>query len=82
MRLTATDPGALAAEIRGALGAPGLGTLTIDLDAAELIEDDIAPVLRRAVAAAESAGIELFLRATRPGPQRWLRRNGLGGGES
>lgn len=82
LRLTAPEPGALAAEIRGALAAQGLGTLTIDLDGADFLEDAIAPVLRRAVAAAQAAGIEMLLQATRPGPQRWLRRNGLGGGVS
>lgn len=82
LRLTASEPAALAAEIRGALAAQGLGALTIDLDGADFIEDAIAPVLRRAAAAAEAAGIDLVLRATRPGPQRWLRRNGLGGGAS
>ena len=82
LRITTAEPAALAAEIRTALGAPGLGALTIDLDAADYIGDEIAPVLRRAGAAAEAAGIELLLVATRPGPQRWLRRNGLSGGDS
>jgi chemotaxis protein methyltransferase CheR len=75
-----SDPSALAAEIRAAMSAPGLGTLTLDLDAADYLDDAVAPVLKRAVAVAESAGIELLLHATRPGPQRWLRRNGLAGG--
>jgi chemotaxis protein methyltransferase CheR len=80
VRVSAADPGALAEGIRVALGEPGVGTLTIDLDTAEYLDDTVAPVLRRASAAAESAGIELVLWATRPGPQRWLRRNGLAGG--
>ncbi len=81
LRLTSADPAGLAAEVRAALGAPGLRSLTIDLDAVDYLEDSVAPVLRRAGAAAEAAGIELSLRATRPGPQRWLRRNGLSGGD-
>lgn len=80
LRVTAAEPGALSASIRAALAAPGLGTLTIDLDGAEFLDDAVAPVLRRAGAAAETAGIALVLSATRPGPQRWLRRNGLAGG--
>lgn len=80
LRLTAADPAGLAAEVRAALAAPGLRRLTIDLDAVDYLDDSAAPVLRRAGAAAEAAGIELSLRATRPGPQRWLRRNGLSGG--
>jgi chemotaxis methyl-accepting protein methylase len=81
MRITAADPAGVAAEIRQALRAPGLTTLTIDLDAADYIDDEIAPVLKRACAAAGSVGIELLLRATRPGPARWLRRNGLARGD-
>lgn len=80
LRITTSDPTALAAEIRTALRAPGLGTLTLDLDAAEYLDDEVAPVLRRALAAAQSAGIDVALRAARPGPQRWLRRHGLAGG--
>jgi chemotaxis protein methyltransferase CheR len=80
MRVTTSDPAALAADIRAALRAPGLETLTIDLDTASFLDDAAAPVLKRAMAAAESAKIALSLRATRPGPQRWLRRNGLAGG--
>lgn len=81
LRLTSADPAGLAAEVRAALGAPGLRSLTIDLDAVDYLEDSVAPVLRRAGAAAQAAGIALSLRATRPGPQRWLRRNGLSGGD-
>ena len=81
LRIDAAEPATLAAEIRAALGAPGLGSLTVDLDAADYLGDEIAAVLRRAAAAAESAGIELVLHATRPGPQRWLRRHGLAEGE-
>lgn len=79
--MTAADPKTLSADLRSALAAPGLRALTVDLDGAEFLDDDVAPVLRRASAAAESAGIDLVLRAKRPGPQRWLRRHGLSGGD-
>ncbi len=59
------------------LGRHGLVRLTIDLDRAELLPDELAPVIRRARAAARAAGIEITLRATRPGAKRWLSRNGL-----
>jgi hypothetical protein len=49
----------------------------IDLDAAELLADELAPVLRRARAAARAAHVELALRATRSGTRRWLARHGL-----
>jgi hypothetical protein len=51
--------------------------LTVDLDRADLLGDDLAPVFRRARAAARSAGGDLFLRATRTGAKRWLARHGL-----
>jgi anti-anti-sigma regulatory factor len=81
VRVTATDAAALSAELGAALRAPGLSALTVDLDAATYLEDDAAPVLRRACAVASAGGIELSLRATRPGAKRWLRRNGFDGGE-
>lgn len=59
------------------LALPGLRALTVDLDGAELLDDDLAPVLRRAAAAARIAGIALALRASRPGARRWLARHGL-----
>lgn len=55
-------------------------TLTIDLDDATFLDDAIAPALRRAIAAAESAKITLDFRARRPGPRRFLARHRLGGG--
>lgn len=80
VRITVTAPAALSAEISAALRTPGLQTLTIDLDAAELLDDAVAPILRRAGTAAEHEGIQLHLRALRPGTQRWLRRHGLSRG--
>ncbi len=68
---------AVAAELTVRLGLPGLRALTIDLDGAELLPDDLAPVLRRAVSAAGTAGVTLELRATRTGARRWLVRHGL-----
>jgi hypothetical protein len=65
------------AELSARLAQPGLRSLTIDLDGADLLGDELAPVLRRARAAAHTAGIALAVRATRPGVRRWLARHGL-----
>jgi hypothetical protein len=71
------DARSLIADITARLAVSGLVRLAIDLDGAELLGDDLAPVLRRARAAAEAAGIELQLRATRVGARRWLARHAL-----
>jgi chemotaxis protein methyltransferase CheR len=75
----AGDPRAawLTGELSARLALPGLRTLIVDLDGAELLDDDLAPVLRRASAAARTAGIALELRASRPGARRWLARHHL-----
>jgi chemotaxis methyl-accepting protein methylase len=65
------------AELSARLAQPGLRSLVIDLDGADLLGDDLAPVLRRARAAARTAGIALAVRATRAGARRWLARHGL-----
>jgi chemotaxis protein methyltransferase CheR len=65
------------AELSARLAQPGLRSLTIGLDGADLLADDLAPVLRRARAAARTAGIALVVRATRAGARRWLARHGL-----
>ena len=67
------------AELSARFAQPGLRSLTIDLDGADLLGDDLAPVLRRARAAARAAGIALRVRATRTGARRWLGRHGLDG---
>jgi chemotaxis protein methyltransferase CheR len=82
VHIAVTDSSALRSEVATALSHGGLGALTIDLDAAPFLEDDVAPVLRRACAAAEAAGIRVVLRAERPGAKRWLRRNGLAGDDA
>lgn len=79
-RLSVSTGEALAAPLDAALRAPGLVELTLDLDAASFLDDDVAPVLRRAWAKATASGVRLVLRATRAGPQRWLRRHGFGDG--
>ncbi len=71
------DVAGVTAELSARFARPGLRTLTIDLDGATLIDDDLAPVLRRAGAAARTAGIALVVRATRAGGRRWLARHGL-----
>ena len=68
---------AVTAELTARLAITGLQRLVIDLDNAELLDDDLAPVLRRALAAARMAHVELVVRATRPGTRRWLARHEL-----
>ena len=65
------------AELTARLAIAGLRELIVDLDGADLLADELAPVLRRARAAAEAAHVALVLRATRPGARRWLARHGL-----
>jgi chemotaxis protein methyltransferase CheR len=72
----------LTAEIAARLALPGLRSLTIDVDGAELLDDELVRVLRRARAAAWTAEIRLVVRATRPGALRWIARHGLGDQES
>lgn len=76
-RVSTSTGSALEAPLDAAMRAPGLAELTVDLDAASFLEDDVAPVLEKARAKAAAAGVRLRLRATRPGTQRWLRRHGL-----
>ena len=70
-----------AAEVTNLLGdklaISGLRRLTIDLDSAVMLEDDLAPVIRRACAAARGAGVEIVICATRTGSKRWVSRHGL-----
>lgn len=72
----------LTAEISARLALRGLAWLTVDLDGAELLDDDLAPVLRRARAAAWTAGIRFAVAATRPGAVRWLNRHGFSADET
>lgn len=74
LRPTARD---VASAVSTRLAIVGLRRLVIDLDPAELLDDDIAPTLARARAAARAAGVELVLKATRAGTRRWLVRNAL-----
>lgn len=67
----------ITAELTSRLGIEGLQKLVVDLDAADQLADELAPVLRRARAVATAAGIELVVRATRTGARRWLARHGL-----
>lgn len=73
------DTRTLTADLAARLGLAGLVRLVVDLDGAELLGDDLAPVLRRARAAAAAAGVELVLRTTRAGARRWLARHALEG---
>jgi chemotaxis protein methyltransferase CheR len=66
----------LASELRAAM-AGGHGRVVVDLDGAELLDEDAAAVLRRAQRAARAAGTDLQMRAVKPGARRWLRRHGL-----
>jgi anti-anti-sigma regulatory factor len=67
----------VAKAIRGALAAGG--ELVVELDGARHLDDEIATVLRRALAAARASGVEARLVARRAGPRRWLARHGLEG---
>jgi chemotaxis protein methyltransferase CheR len=69
------------AELMARLAIVGLQRLVIDLDSAELLGDELAPVLRRARAASRAAHVELIVRATRTGARRWLTRHELDGDE-
>ena len=70
------------AELSARFAEPGLRGLTIDLDGADLLGDDLAPVLRRAKAAARAAGVAVTVRGTRAGARRWLSRHGLDEGDA
>jgi len=78
LRITGdADPDRLGADLGAVMAAPGLCRLIVDLDGADFVPDEVAPILRRARAAAGAAGIALELRASRGGARRWLRRHGL-----
>ncbi len=64
-------------ELMTRLAIPGLSRLVVDLDTADMLEDELAQVLRRARAAARAAQVTLILRATRTGSRRWLSRHHL-----
>jgi hypothetical protein len=68
------------ARLSAELGAAMSGTLDrviVDLDGAELLDDSLASVLRRARSAAMATGVEFVLRSQKPETLRWLRRHGL-----
>ena len=69
-------PDELALELRAGIEAAA-EALVVDLDGAEYLDDSVATVLRRAEAAAASAGVRFVLAATRVGPRRWLERHGF-----
>ena len=71
------DPAQVAAAISRAMAEAG-ERLVVDLDEASFLAEGVAPVLRRAGAAAAAAGLGFELCATRPGARRWLQRHGLG----
>ncbi|MCE9576240.1 MAG: protein-glutamate O-methyltransferase CheR [Deltaproteobacteria bacterium] len=71
------DPKRVADDLSRALARPRLAKLVVQLDAAEFLADELAPVLRRAKAAAAAAAVALEFAAVRPGAQRWLRRHGF-----
>jgi hypothetical protein len=72
----------LTAEIATRLALPGLRSLKIDINGAELLDDELVRVLRRARAAAWTAEIGFVVRATRPGALRWIARHGFGDHET
>lgn len=70
------DPAVVTAELRRAMGAR-VRRVVVELDEVDFLADEVASVLRRASAAAQAEGVAFALRATRPGPRRWLSRHGL-----
>lgn len=58
------------------------GRVIMDLDGAELMNDEAAAALRRAMSQAQVMGVDIVLRAGRPGPRRWLRRHGFAPAEA
>jgi chemotaxis protein methyltransferase CheR len=72
------DPAQVAAAISRAMAEAG-ERLVVDLDDASFLAEGVAPVLRRAAAAATAVGMIFELAATRPGARRWLARHGLAG---
>lgn len=76
--LTGTPDAATVTALLGErLAIGGLRRLTIDLDAAVMLEDALAAVIRRGCAAARGAGITIEIRATRTGAKRWVSRHAL-----
>ncbi len=73
------DSREVTAELTTRLAIVGLERLVIDLDGTTMIDDTLAPILRRARAAALAAGVELALHATKTGARRWLSRHDLDG---
>jgi chemotaxis protein methyltransferase CheR len=70
------DPAQVAAALSRAMAEAG-ERLVVDLDGASFLAEGVAPVLRRASAAAAAAGLRFELTATKPGARRWLSRHGL-----
>lgn len=70
-------PHELSALVGDRLSSPDIERLVIDLDSAEMLSDDLAPVLKRARAAATAEDVVVELVATKPGTKRWLSRHGL-----
>lgn len=71
------SPQDLLALISQRLSLPDIERLVIDLDSAEMLADELAPVLKRARAAGTAEGVAVDLIATKPGTKRWLSRHGL-----
>jgi chemotaxis protein methyltransferase CheR len=69
-------PQTIAADLRRAI-ARARRSVEVHLDEADFLDDSVAPVLRRAEAAAHAAGLAFTIAAERPGPRRFLARHGL-----
>ena len=63
-------------QLRAAITA-ATSKVVVDLDGADYLADEVASALRRAAAAAAAVGLGFELRATRPGPRRFLSRHRL-----
>ncbi|NUP10518.1 MAG: hypothetical protein HOW73_31100 [Polyangiaceae bacterium] len=82
VHVAARAPAELSAKIATALGRATLSSLTVDLDAVEVLDDEVARILRRAAAAARASGVDLRFATQQPATNRWLGRHRLGGGSS
>ncbi|MFN0253301.1 MAG: CheR family methyltransferase [Kofleriaceae bacterium] len=71
------SPQQLSAMIGERLSLPNIERLVIELDSAEMLSDELAPVLRRARAASTQENVVIEFVATKPGTKRWLSRHGL-----
>lgn len=80
VRITLTgqpNPQELSVLLAERLAHPDIERLVIDLDTAELLADELVPVLRRVRAAGTAEDVTVEIVATKPNTRRWLSRHNL-----